>query len=58
MEEVYIIMIGEHDWQGDYIEEIHSVFANEKKVIEKVEELKQSTEFALAQVWYIVQKVQ
>ena len=56
MEEVYIIMIGEHDWQGDYIEEIHSVFANEKKVIEKVEELKQSTEFA--QVWYIVQKVQ
>lgn len=56
MEEVYIIMIGEHDWQGDYIVEIHSVFANEKKVIEKVEELKQSTEFA--QVWYIVQKVQ
>ena len=56
MEEVYIIMIGEYDWQGDYIEEIHSVFANEKKAIEKVEELKESTE--LIQAWYIAQKVQ
>ena len=56
MEEVYIIMIGDYDWQGDYIEEIHSVFANGKKVIEKVEELKQSNEFA--QVWYVAQKVQ
>lgn len=56
MEEVYIIMVGEYDWQGDYITEIHSVFANEKKVIEKVEELKQLNEFA--QVWYIAQKVQ
>ena len=56
MQEVYIIIIGDYDWQGDYIEEIHSVYANEKKVIEKVEELKQSNEFA--QVWYIAQKVQ
>ena len=56
MEEVYIIITGEHDWLGDYIEEIHSVYANEIKAIEKVEELRQSNEFA--QVWYIVQKVQ
>ena len=56
MEEVYIIMIGEYDWQGDYIEDIHSVYANEIAVIEKVEELKQSKEFT--QVRYIAQKVQ
>ncbi len=56
MEEVYIIVIGELDWQGDYTEEIHSVFANERKVFEKVEELRQSNEFA--QVWYITKKVQ
>ena len=56
MEDVYIIIIGEHDWQGDYIIEIHSVYANEIEVIEKVEELKQSNEFN--QIWYIVQKVQ
>ncbi len=46
MEEVYIIVIGDLDWEGDYTEEIHSVFANERKAFEKVEELRQSNEFA------------
>lgn len=56
MEEVYIIMTGKYDWQGDYVEEIHSVFANKQRVIEKVEEMKKSSEYT--QVWYSTEKVQ
>ena len=55
MKEVYIIMTGDYDWQGDYIEEIYLVYANEIKAIEKVQEIKRSNEFA--QVWYVAQKV-